>query len=894
MATRMQQRRGTAAQWISVNNGSGPILAAGEIGFESDTNKFKIGDGVNHWVDLTYFTDAASAIDSLVDGAPDLLNTLNELAAALGDDPDFINTVATNLSDHTSSTTNVHGIEDTAQLATISYVDGAVAGAAVNESELAGYGLSWNLGTSQFDVDGSVFAKVSDVADVYAPKDSPTFINLVTAADLQADSIGVNNNLTANNVIIEGNLTVAGTQSIVNSTNLSITDNIIYLNEAVTKPITAAVGNGTSVTYTIDNADSLFVAGNIAVVTGITPSGLNTDWSEILSVTETSFTLANTSTATYTSGGSAESKAALNPDLGFVGGYKDGSGYAHAGFVKDSSSGTWKIFEGVVPEPSGSIDFTTYTKGNLEVGQIEATSAIIGNVDNGELQTLNGINKAYTIQEQFDTKAPSVDATLENPTITVTDGNHVINPFELGTLAGITGNIQDQLDLKAVATDVESALALKVNLSDLASKADVSDFNAHTAQSLNVHGIADTSALVTTDILQEQNTDIWNALGTKASTDAPTFTGSVVLPSTTSIGDVSGTELSYVNGVTSAIQTQLDDKALDADLSSHTSSSTNVHGIADTAALATKTYVDNAGSALQTNIDAKAPIASPTFTGTVSGITKSMVGLGNVDNTADADKPVSTATQTALDAKASLSGATFTGAVSGTSLTLSGNLTVNGTTTTVSSQNLEVTDPLIYIGTGNSANSKDLGIVGHFSDGTYQHTGLTRDASDGKWKLFSGVTTEPSDTIDFTTWTKDTLVLGSLEATTVTPSSGIVFSDGTQTLAGTPSLTPINTPTASITLGSSYVKDSFVRMNVGSANTITIAPDSTYSYPVGASLDFQQIGAGQTSFVAGSGVTFQAASVNGTMALKFRGQFSVATALKVAANTWAIFGDLTN
>jgi len=46
-----------------------------------------------------------------------------------------------------------------------------------------------------------------------------------------------------------------------------------------------------------------------------------------------------------------------------------------------------------------------------------------------------------------------------------------------------------------------------------------------------------------------------------------------------------------------------------------------------------------------------APKASPTFTGTVSGITKTMVGLGNVDNTSDANKPISTATQTALDAK---------------------------------------------------------------------------------------------------------------------------------------------------------------------------------------------------------------------------------------------------
>jgi len=61
----------------------------------------------------------------------------------------------------------------------------------------------------------------------------------------------------------------------------------------------------------------------------------------------------------------------------------------------------------------------------------------------------------------------------------------------------------------------------------------------------------------------------------------------------------------------------------------------------------------NADTTLQNNIDAeetsrenadnlKANKANPTFTGTVSGITKAMVGLGNVDNTADVNKPVST------------------------------------------------------------------------------------------------------------------------------------------------------------------------------------------------------------------------------------------------------------
>jgi uncharacterized protein (TIGR02145 family) len=52
---------------------------------------------------------------------------------------------------------------------------------------------------------------------------------------------------------------------------------------------------------------------------------------------------------------------------------------------------------------------------------------------------------------------------------------------------------------------------------------------------------------------------------------------------------------------------------------------------------------------------AKAPVNNPTFTGTVSGIDKAMVGLSDVNNTSDMDKPVSTATQTVLATKVNTS-----------------------------------------------------------------------------------------------------------------------------------------------------------------------------------------------------------------------------------------------
>jgi hypothetical protein len=97
-------------------------------------------------------------------------------------------------------------------------------------------------------------------------------------------------------------------------------------------------------------------------------------------------------------------------------------------------------------------------------------------------------------------------------------------------------------------------------------------------------------------------------------------------------------------------------------------------------------------STVTTALGTKATIESPTFTGTVAGITKSMVGLSNVDNTTDANKPVSTAQQTALDLKANLSGPTFTGTVVLPSTTSIGNVSsteisyIDGVTSSIQTQ----------------------------------------------------------------------------------------------------------------------------------------------------------------------------------------------------------------
>ena len=146
MATRMQQRRGTAQQWTDAD----PILAAGEIGFETDTSQFKIGDGVNAWSDLSYFKnleDLGGTLDDyipltekgvpngvatlnslgriplgqladLVDSAPEALDTLKEIADAVQAAQTALTNTEGALSVHNALTTSVHGIADTAELVT--------------------------------------------------------------------------------------------------------------------------------------------------------------------------------------------------------------------------------------------------------------------------------------------------------------------------------------------------------------------------------------------------------------------------------------------------------------------------------------------------------------------------------------------------------------------------------------------------------------------------------------------------------------------------------------------------------------------------------------------------------------------------------------------------------
>jgi hypothetical protein len=86
--------------------------------------------------------------------------------------------------------------------------------------------------------------------------------------------------------------------------------------------------------------------------------------------------------------------------------------------------------------------------------------------------------------------------------------------------------------------------------------------------------------------------------------------------------------------------------------------------------------------------------------------------------------------------------------LTGSTVSFLGNIIVYGTQSVINSQNVEISDNILYL-SPTASTDNDLGIVGHYNDGTYRHAGIFMDASDGhSWKAFNGLQTETTATVD--------------------------------------------------------------------------------------------------------------------------------------------------
>jgi hypothetical protein len=128
-----------------------------------------------------------------------------------------------------------------------------------------------------------------------------------------------------------------------------------------------------------------------------------------------------------------------------------------------------------------------------------------------------------------------------------------------------------------------------------------------------------------------------------------------------------------------------------------------------------------------------------------------------------------------------------------------------------------------------------------------------------------------------------------VNSTTIPSSVTLVSTDATQTLTNKILTAPIIN-LATITQGGSYtlvLTDNGDIVEMSGGGTLTVPTNASVAFPVGAQINILQTGASQVT-VGGAGVT-----INATPGLKLRAQWSMATLIKRATDTWVLVGDLS-
>ena len=204
MATRMQQRKGTAAQWTAAN----PILNAGEIGWESDTNKFKIGDGTNHWADLDYFAD----INSTVNPA---FGTSITFEGATADSYETTLQVTDPTADRTITLPNVSGtVITTGNLSDITDI-GVFTGSITIEGTTA----------DGFETTLAVTDPTADRTITFPDATGTVALAANVAALSGAAFTGA---ITGTSLSLSGDLTVQGTTTTIDSTTIQLKNSLVF------------------------------------------------------------------------------------------------------------------------------------------------------------------------------------------------------------------------------------------------------------------------------------------------------------------------------------------------------------------------------------------------------------------------------------------------------------------------------------------------------------------------------------------------------------------------------------------------------------------------------------------------------------------------------------------
>jgi hypothetical protein len=620
MATRMQQRRGTAAQWISTNSGAGPILNAGEIGYETDTNKFKIGDGTNHWVDLSYFSDADRTL---------AFTTSLTFEGATADSYETTLQVTDPTADRTIILPNASGtVALTSDIAELSQdaIDAALtAGTGITKT----YDDAANTLTLAVNT-GTIQARVANVSDTEIG-----YLDGVTSAiQTQIDSKAplaapaFTGTATGVNLTLSGNLTVNGTTTTVNSTEVNI-------GNAFTFEGATADAYETTLSVTDPTADRSIVlpdaTGTVALQEFVQAAATSTDglgW--------------NNTTKKITLDTSYVGEVAMDAVAGAI---SPGSGISKV-YDDAANTITLDISSTVATKTYADTAIGTHNSSTTSVHGISNTANLVATTDTGTVTSTmiaNGtivdadINASAAIATSkisgLDT-ALSAKAPLASPTftgtVTLPSGTVTSTMILDGTIA--TADIADSAITSAkiadgtiVAGDIaDGAITTAKILDGTIATGDIAD-SAITSAKIANDTIVDADINSAAAIAQSKISGLSTSLGLKADLASPTFTGTVTIPAGASISGFAPLASPALTGTptapTATAGTSTTQLATTAFVGTAVSNLVNGASAAlDTLGeLAAALTADEATAAtLATLVGTKAPLASPTFTGTVT------------------------------------------------------------------------------------------------------------------------------------------------------------------------------------------------------------------------------------------------------------------------------------
>jgi hypothetical protein len=341
--------------------------------------------------------------------------------------------------------------------------------------------------------------------------------------------------------------------------------------------------------------------------------------------------------------------------------------------------------------------------------------------------------------------------------------------------------------------------------------------------------------------------------------------GKVVVSTTTS------TELGYLSGVTSSIQTQLNSKQV------------GLNGTGFVKATGTTISYDNSTYYLASN-----PDGFINSSGTAAAVSKTVSGTNTAElvrgNMADNDQfrilIGGTGTNsgyveiaTADDGTEPIYVRQYTGVFS--SITRTATL-LDSSGNTSFPNNLSAAN---FSGSSSGTNTGDQTLAGLGGQPQLNGTGFVKA---------SGTSISYDNSTYLTTSSAaSTYLTISNAASTYFPFSGGTITGATNINGLLRNYNVYNTQTSSYTLVLADASK-IVEMNVGSANTVTVPTNSSVAFPIGTEITVMQYGAGNTTIVAASGVTFRSKDFS----TRIGDQYTGATLIKRDTNEWYLIGNI--